>query len=167
MKNFVIFGLLLVGLLVGGGCASIYQGVYPNGNYYYSIGSPPLGGGYKSSTYITFVNSTRDVKIKISSYGLELSPPLSPGQTLTYYNFLAFRYEQVSFIIQCYDMSLSRLVENILSDTATMNMYWGVASNILTFYGSEYEGVESRKDGPSFRRGGGLRGCGGYGRFGY
>lgn len=167
MKNFVVLVLLIVSLLVGSGCASIHKGIRPSGHHFYSFGSPPLGGGFKSSTTLNIINSTQDLLLEVFWDGEEISSgPISPGKMLTYYNMAAFRGEQVSLNVMVWDKTHSRMVEDIKTVTLVMGYYWGSLHNTWTFIGSEYGGVQNRVYGRSFL-GSGFRGGGGYGRFGY
>ncbi|MEK7150297.1 MAG: hypothetical protein AAB736_01695 [Patescibacteria group bacterium] len=161
MKNFMISGLLLAGLLIGGGCASVHKGVYPNGNQFYEFGTFPLGGNAKSSTVLNIVNSAQNVKIQIFWDGEEItSGPLSPHKILTYRNNTAWVGEQVNLMAQLWDMSLSRAIGEMHSVTLTMNFgYWGVASNNWTFI-QEGGRVRSKTYGPSFGEYGGGFGFG-------
>lgn len=150
MKNFVIFGLVIFGLLIGGGCASVHKGVYQNGNQYYDFGTFPLGSNAMSSTVLNIVNSTRNAKIQIFWDGAEItSGPLSPHKILTYRNNTAWVGEQVNLMAQIWDMSLSRTIGNMPSVTLTMNFYRGVLSNNWTFI-EEGGQVVSKTYGPSF-----------------
>ena len=161
MKNFVISGLLLVGIMIGG-CSSIHKGVRPNGNQYYSFGSPPLGGGFKSSTILNIINSTQDTTLEVLWDGEEVSSlPIVSGKMLTYYNMAAFRGEQVSLNVMVWDKTHSRPIGDIRTATLILGIYRGVLSNTWTFTGSEAGGIQSYFSGRSFiggYRGGGRRG---------
>lgn len=152
MKNFVILGVMLAGLLVGGGCASVTKGVYSNGNQFYNFGTFPLGGNAMSSTVLNIVNSTQNTAIQVFWDGEEItSGPLLPHKILTYRNNTAWVGEQVNLMAQPWNMAFERTIGNMQSVTLTMNFYrGGVLSNNWTFTGSESGGIRSETYGPSF-----------------
>lgn len=160
MKNFVILGLLVVIVLVGGGCGTV-----KTGDNSFRYGTFPFGRN-ASQTKIIIANYTTGVMyvywdnvIINREADKETYKPVRPGEIFVYENNTPWVGEQVSLSVQVRDITDSRLL-GYGSRIFPVNIGRGMISINWTFYeegGSIRNRVES-----------GYGGYGGYrGRFGY
>lgn len=110
-KNFVILTVMLVGLLVGGGCGSIRTG-----DNSFQYGTFPLGGN-ASSTKIIIANYTSGLmdvywdNVKINREADKRTyKPIRPGEIFVYENNTAWVGEQVALNVQIWDITHSRII---------------------------------------------------------
>jgi len=111
IKNFVILGLLVIGVLVGGGCGAVRTG-----DNSFEYGTFPLGGN-ASSTKIIIANYTSGLmdvywdNVKINREADKRTyKPIKPGEIFVYVNNTAWVGETVAINVQIWDISHSRII---------------------------------------------------------
>lgn len=115
MKNFVIFGLvMLVAMLAGGGCSIVKTGKDANGIHYFNYGTPEIIGN-ASSTSITIINATNGIIDVFWGRALinvledkQTRSPVLPGEMLVFGNNTGWVGEQVSLVARIRDGNDSR-----------------------------------------------------------
>ena len=109
-KNFVILGLLVIGVLVGNGCASMREG-----EGYFEAYTPVLGQGASNSHFIFDNRSHNILEIVINGKTLVWHKTNKPRQVGPWGTFrislgTAFTGGSCSIIVRMWDPSHSRVV---------------------------------------------------------